>query len=107
MADKSEPTILVIFGITGDLAGRKVLPALYHLLKDGLLPEKIKVIGTTRQALTKAELLKTVELCVLETDKVCDPVVLNRFNKRVILSNKIVMCAVRIRQQINFIFFFF
>ncbi len=76
-----EPTVLVIFGVSGDLAGRKVLPALYHLLKDRLLPENIKIIGTTRQSLTKSDILKRVELCVLETDNICDPIVLKRFNQ--------------------------
>src|SRR5579872_4400403 len=74
------PTVIVIFGITGDLAGRKVLPALYHLMKDGLLPKNFKVIGTSRRPINKENLLKGIELCVLETDKVCDPEVLAKFN---------------------------
>lgn len=81
MSKEFEPTVITIFGVSGDLAGRKVLPALYHLLKDGLLPEKIKIVGTSRKDLSKDQLLKNVELCVLETDKVCDPVVLSKFNK--------------------------
>jgi glucose-6-phosphate 1-dehydrogenase len=80
MPDANQPTVIVLFGVSGDLAGRKVLPALYHLVKDGLLPDKIRVIGTSRQELTKAKLLKNIELCVLEEDKVCDPAVLKKFN---------------------------
>jgi hypothetical protein len=34
-----EPTILVIFGASGDLTKRKLLPALFHLEQSGLLPE--------------------------------------------------------------------
>ena len=81
MSDQNEPTIIVIFGITGDLARRKVLPALYHLLKHGLLPEKCLIIGTSRQEITIDKILNTIEICVLETDKVCDPSVLQRFRE--------------------------
>lgn len=75
----SLPSSLVIFGITGDLASRKVLPALYHLLKDHLLPADFEIIGTSRQALTIDELLKNVELCTLEDNNVCDPEALRAF----------------------------
>lgn len=77
---ESQPTVIVLFGVSGDLAGRKILPALYHLIKDGLLPNDCKIIGTTRQSLTKEQLLKNTELCVLETDNVCNPDALKKFN---------------------------
>jgi len=80
MLDKLPPTVITLFGVSGDLAGRKVLPALYHLVKDGLLPKNFRVIGTTRQRMTKADILKTTELCILEKDKVCDPKVMKEFN---------------------------
>ncbi|MBI3262451.1 MAG: hypothetical protein HYZ58_04785, partial [Acidobacteria bacterium] len=35
----ADPATMVIFGATGDLAKRKLLPALYNLNGDGLLPE--------------------------------------------------------------------
>ena len=41
------PHIIVLFGATGDLAKRKLLPGLYHLFVAGLLPEKFAVIGTS------------------------------------------------------------
>lgn len=44
--DKS--LVLVIFGITGDLAKRKLLPALYHLHSKKMLPESFKVVGVSR-----------------------------------------------------------
>jgi len=37
----------VLFGATGDLAKRKLLPGLYHLFLAGLLPEKFRIIGTS------------------------------------------------------------
>jgi glucose-6-phosphate 1-dehydrogenase len=77
--DKLEPTIFVIFGITGDLAQRKLLPAIYHLIKDGLLHEHTAIVGVSRRDITVAELLNQVELCVLEADNVCDETVLEKF----------------------------
>lgn len=74
----SSPAIIVIFGITGDLAQRKLLPALYHLFKDDLLDEKTVILGITRRDVTAEELLGRVELCVNEIDKVCDPVALKK-----------------------------
>jgi glucose-6-phosphate 1-dehydrogenase len=76
------PSILVLFGITGDLARRKVMPALYHLIKDNLLPAHFEIIGTSRQALTIDDLLKEIELCVLEVDNICDPDALQAFRQR-------------------------
>jgi len=42
------PTTLTIFGATGDLARRKLLPALYNLAHDGALPERFNLIGIAR-----------------------------------------------------------
>ncbi len=75
-----QPSILVIFGITGDLAKRKVLPAIYHLCKDNLLQEGTKIIGISRREVPKEEILNTVSICADEIDKVCDPQVIHRLN---------------------------
>jgi glucose-6-phosphate 1-dehydrogenase len=45
-----EPCALVIFGGTGDLAKRKLLPALYNLRKEGLLPREFAIVGVSRSA---------------------------------------------------------
>jgi len=42
------PTSLVIFGATGDLSHRKLVPALYNLAHDGSLPERFNLIGVSR-----------------------------------------------------------
>jgi len=42
-------TTLVIFGATGDLARRKLLPALYNLAHEGALPERFHLIGVARK----------------------------------------------------------
>jgi glucose-6-phosphate 1-dehydrogenase len=45
-----EPTALVIFGASGDLTRRKLLPALYHLARGQRLPAQFRVIGVARSA---------------------------------------------------------
>jgi glucose-6-phosphate 1-dehydrogenase len=42
------PTILTIFGATGDLSRRKLMPALYNLAHEGALPERFHLIGSSR-----------------------------------------------------------
>src|SRR5207237_7391188 len=48
----TEPVALVIFGGAGDLAHRKLLPALYNLHLDGLLPPRFAAVGVGRKAMT-------------------------------------------------------
>src|ERR1700684_3943001 len=43
-----EPTIFVLFGATGDLAKRMVLPAFYRLAVEGLLPKTGLLVGNGR-----------------------------------------------------------
>src|ERR1700750_1381734 len=43
------PTSMVIFGATGDLAHRKLLPALYNLAHEGALPERFELVGVSRR----------------------------------------------------------
>ena len=49
------PTVLVIFGATGDLARRKLLPALYNLAHEGALPEHFALVGSSRSDLPHEE----------------------------------------------------
>ena len=54
-AARSPPTTLVIFGATGDLAHRKLLPALYNLAHEGALPERFKLVGVARREKGKGD----------------------------------------------------
>jgi glucose-6-phosphate 1-dehydrogenase len=47
-----EPASIVIFGGGGDLAHRKLLPALYNICLDGLLPPRTAIVGVGRKAMT-------------------------------------------------------
>jgi glucose-6-phosphate 1-dehydrogenase len=51
----AEPQAVVIFGASGDLTKRKLLPAFYHLFVEGLLPEGFVVIGYARSEMTDEE----------------------------------------------------
>ena len=43
-----EPSCLVIFGASGDLTQRKLIPGLYSLAHDGLLPAGQTIVGIAR-----------------------------------------------------------
>ena len=50
--EKPKNCIIVIFGASGDLTRRKLIPALYDLYRKGLLPEGFGVLGVSRTKLT-------------------------------------------------------
>jgi glucose-6-phosphate 1-dehydrogenase len=52
---KIEPCALVIFGATGDLTARKLMPALYSLIHENLLPEEFVCIAFARRAKSNEE----------------------------------------------------
>jgi glucose-6-phosphate 1-dehydrogenase len=47
-----EPCVLVVFGATGDLTSRKILPAFYNLRRAGLLPAETTILGFSRRPLS-------------------------------------------------------
>ena len=44
-----DPCSIVIFGASGDLTARKLIPALYHLFKDKQMPSDFRIIGFARR----------------------------------------------------------
>ena len=46
---------VVIFGATGDLAGRKLIPAIYNLWQAGYLPRRLAVVGAARRAIDETD----------------------------------------------------
>src|SRR5580658_2847332 len=46
-----EPCVVVIFGASGDLTKRKLLPALFHLEQGGLLSPQVRIVGIARRDL--------------------------------------------------------
>src|SRR5207244_1034775 len=53
-----QPCAIVIFGATGDLTHRKLIPALYNLAADGELPPAVAVVGFARRPKTDEEFRK-------------------------------------------------
>ena len=49
---RPDPTSIVIFGATGDLAGRKLAPALFNMMLDGAMTDPTLIIGVSRGQLT-------------------------------------------------------
>jgi glucose-6-phosphate 1-dehydrogenase len=58
---RQAPIILVIFGITGDLARRKLLPAIEQLARAGVMASQLRIIGTTRRAVSADEIIAQVK----------------------------------------------
>ncbi|MFQ5709996.1 MAG: hypothetical protein ACE5HO_21280, partial [bacterium] len=46
---KSNPTTIVIFGASGDLTKRKLMPALFQLSREKLLPQTTRIVGFARR----------------------------------------------------------
>ena len=58
--NKTDNQMLIIFGASGDLTARKLIPALFNLYKGGHLPEKFVVLGVSRSDMTDGEFRKKV-----------------------------------------------
>jgi glucose-6-phosphate 1-dehydrogenase len=52
---KPPPATIVIFGASGDLTGRKLIPAFHSLACEGLLPQDSRIVGVARSAMSDAE----------------------------------------------------
>lgn len=60
-----DPCVLVIFGVTGDLAAKRLLPALYNLARDGQLPSHFACVGFARREKTNEQFRQEIydDLC--------------------------------------------
>jgi glucose-6-phosphate 1-dehydrogenase len=80
-----DPFDLVVFGGAGDLAYRKLLPALYHRHRDGQLPTVARIVGVSRRGMTDAEYRQAtrqaLEEHVAEADR-DDPALIETFLHR-------------------------
>ncbi|HWN26334.1 MAG TPA: glucose-6-phosphate dehydrogenase, partial [Actinomycetospora sp.] len=64
--DAPDPIVLVLFGATGDLAKRLVLPSFFRLAQEGLLPADWRLIGSGRRSKTDDEFRDDVHAAVEE-----------------------------------------
>jgi len=71
---KISPGIILIFGASGDLAKRKLIPALFALYQQKLLPEKFKIVGFARSKMTREQFIdKIKEPSCYEGEESCQP----------------------------------
>ena len=63
---RPEPSVLTVFGASGDLTHRKIIPALYSLALRGLLPEQFAVLGVARTEQTTEDFVVGLEASVRE-----------------------------------------
>lgn len=61
-----EATVLIIFGASGDLTRRKLMPALYHLARDGLLPIDFSILGVGRRIQVGDEFADHMKMRVIQ-----------------------------------------
>ncbi|MGA8657896.1 MAG: glucose-6-phosphate dehydrogenase [Chthoniobacterales bacterium] len=79
-----DPCAIVIFGASGDLTKRKLIPALYNLASYGIMPEKFSVIGVARRELPNEKFRDQLgnDLAELGTQPV-DPKLWAKFRDRI------------------------
>ena len=82
MSEKlQEPFAFVIFGGSGDLSRRKLIPALYHLADLGYMPEKFAAVGTSRSAMTDESFRDFVSSAIQEHQKEDQPAAASNADK--------------------------
>ncbi|MDQ1638212.1 MAG: glucose-6-phosphate 1-dehydrogenase [Pyrinomonadaceae bacterium] len=78
------PCVVVIFGATGDLTRRKLLPALYRLTEQRLIPAEFAILGTARQTMSDDEFRAHMQAAIKEfaADENFDELTWQSFAKR-------------------------
>src|ERR1700722_12462679 len=80
------PTIFVLFGATGDLAKRLVLPAFYSLATEGLLPKEWRLVGNGRGDVAHEDFRAHVHNALTEFGSKPDPAAWKSFSERVFFA---------------------
>ena len=65
-AKVADPCIMVVFGASGDLTRRKLLPALYNLLRNDLLPKGFAILGFAKDEISEEDFRKDVRESIRE-----------------------------------------
>lgn len=110
---QTENQILVIFGASGDLTKRKLIPALYNLYTQKLLPEKFAVLGASRSQLTDNQFRKRVEEFLPKEESVAkfmkllfyQPVETNRIVDFAPLKKRLNQISTDLEIEKNYIFY--
>lgn len=73
------PTIIVIFGVTGDLSTRKLIPSLFDLYEKGFLPSLFSIVGVARRELSDEVFHDFAKEVILKRGITHDPAVVRNF----------------------------
>ena len=65
----AEPCTIVLFGASGDLTQRMVMPAIFRLMRRGLLSPECRVIGVARSRMTDDEFRERMHVAVLRAPR--------------------------------------
>src|SRR6187402_621630 len=72
--------VIVLFGATGDLAKRKLLPGMFHLAQVGLMPERFRIVGAARKPLGDEEFRSLARESIASSSREAgDPEAMERF----------------------------
>ncbi len=63
---RAGPCVMTIFGGSGDLTRRKLMPSLFHLMQDGLLADDFMIVGVDREPQTDADYQKVIRQAMEE-----------------------------------------
>ncbi len=69
LGDKKSSVLITIFGASGDLTKRKLMPALLHLAQSDLLPDDFTIVGYSRSPLSHEEFRKRLAPMLEENEK--------------------------------------
>jgi glucose-6-phosphate 1-dehydrogenase len=81
---QSDPCVLVIFGASGDLTRRLLIPSLYNLAHDQLLSPNLAIVGVARQAISHEDFRRAMHTAIDESDRVkeINPAIWQRLEQR-------------------------
>ncbi len=82
----SEPCAVVLFGATGDLAHRKLVPALFQLARAGNLPSECAIVGFARRSWTDEDLRAEYEKTLAKEGGPDFPELWSQFARRIVFS---------------------
>ena len=68
MSNHADPCVFVIFGASGDLTRSKLLPAIFNLSEEGLLPEEFAILGVARPQIDQAAYRKNMRELVRQAE---------------------------------------
>ncbi|MDP2365297.1 MAG: glucose-6-phosphate dehydrogenase, partial [Ignavibacteria bacterium] len=85
--NKTENHIYVIFGASGDLTKRKLVPAIYSLFVQNMLPENFVLLGVSRTEFSDDEFRSNMESSIKEFNEIDDDTKIDEFIKKIFYTS--------------------